>query len=279
MPSSRSQRAAQAAGAVLGAAAVYARVVEPRRLRLPTHELRLPRWPAELDGVQVAVMSDLHAGGPHTGLRRVRRIVDAVNAAGPDLVALCGDYVDPLVPGGGRLDPRAVADELARLSAPAAAVLGNHDWEHEGERMRDALANAGVPVLENRAVRLAVRGEPLWVAGLADERERDPRPGEALADVPPDAPLIVLCHDPDTFPYVPARASLTLAGHLHGGQVNLPVLANRVVPSRHGGRYKAGHVVEHGRNLFVSRGLGETGRAVRFRSPPEVPLLTLRSGG
>ena len=208
----------------------------------------------------------------------MRRIVDAVNAAGPDLVALCGDYVDPCVPGGGRMPPVVVAHELARLRAPAVAVLGNHDWAHEGHAMADALRTAGLPVLENDAVRVAVRGgEEVWVAGLADERERDPRAGAALAAVPEGEPALVLSHDPDAFPYVPARAALTLAGHLHGGQVDVPGLAARI-PSRHGARYKAGHVVEHGRNLFVSRGLGETGRAVRFRSPPEVPLLTLRSG-
>ena len=62
-------------------------------------------------------------------------------------------------------------------------------------------------------------------------------------------------------------------------KVDLPLLAPRIVPSRHGNRYKRGHVVEHGRHLFVSRGVGETGFAVRLHSPPEVPLLTLRSGG
>ena len=265
-------------GAAAVAAGAYARLVEPRLLRLPEHELALPHWPARLDGLRVALVADLHAGGPHVGLDRLRSLVDCVRAAAPDLVALCGDYVDPTLPGGRRLEPAAVAAELGRLDAPAGAVavLGNHDWRHEGEAVPAALREAGIPVLENAATRLDVRGGPLWVAGLADMRERDPRAGLALRDVPQDEPVLVLSHDPDAFPYVPARAALTLSGHLHGGQVDLPLLAGWIVPSRHGGRYKAGHVVEHGRHLFVSRGVGEAGRAVRLRSPPEVPLLTLR---
>lgn len=251
-----------------------------RRLRLPEHELRLPHWPARLDGLRVAVVSDLHAGGPRVGLRAVATLVEQVQAAAPDLVALVGDYVDPRVAGGVHVRPDAVAARLGRLRTPAGvvAVLGNHDWHHEGHAVGTALRHAGVRVLENRAVRLAVRGGPLWVAGVGDERQRDPRVGETLAPVPRDEPVLLLTHDPDVFPYVPARVSLTLAGHLHGGQVDLPVI-RRIMPSRHGSRYKAGHVVEDGRHLFVSRGVGETLLPVRVRAAPEVPVLALRRAG
>ena len=75
---------------------------------------------------------------------------------------------------------------------------------------------------------------------------------------------------------MPARVSLTLAGHLHGGQVDLPLL-RRVMPSRHGTRFKQGHVVEGGRHLFVSQGVGETGLPIRVRAPAEVPILRLQS--
>lgn len=249
-----------------------------RRLRLPEHDLRLPHWPARLDGLRVAVVADLHAGGPSVRERRLEEIVDAVAAAAPDLVALLGDYVDTTVLGGGRLDAGAVAARLARLRAPVGmvGVLGNHDWGHEGHAMGVALRHAGVRVLENEAARLEARGGALWVAGVADLRRRDPRVGTALADVPDGEPALMLSHDPDVFPYVPARVALTLAGHLHGGQIDLPLLGRRVIPSRHGTRYKAGHVIEQGRHLFVSRGVGEATVPVRLGAAPEVPLLTLR---
>jgi predicted MPP superfamily phosphohydrolase len=72
------------------------------------------------------------------------------------------------------------------------------------------------------------------------------------------------------------RATLTLAGHTHGGQVDLPLLGRRVVPSRFGSRYAAGHIVEGGRHLFVTTGVGTSIVPVRFGVPPEIALLTLR---
>ena len=249
-------------------------------MRLPEHQIALPGWPARLDGLRIALVTDLHAGGPRVGPRRLERIVAAINAAHPDLVALVGDYVDPEVLGGRRAEPADVAARLARLRAPAGvvAVLGNHDWHHEGHAVPAALRHAGIRVLENEAVRISVRGGPLWLAGVGDLRERDPRVGSTLAAVPDGEPVVLLTHDPDVFPYVPARVALTLAGHLHGGQVDLPVI-RRVMPSRHGTRFKEGLVVESGRHLFVSKGVGETGLPVRVAARAEVPLLVLRAAG
>lgn len=246
-------------------------------MRLPEQDLSLPGWPARLDGLRVAVVTDLHAGGPRMRIRRLERVVAAVASAAPDLVALVGDYVDPNVFGGGRADPAAVATRLARIRAPAGtvAVLGNHDWHDEGHTVAAALRHVGVRLLENETVRLEVRGGPLWVAGVADERERDPRVGSTLGAVPAGEPILLLSHDPDVFPYVPTRVALTLSGHLHGGQVDLP-LVRRVMPTRHGSRFKEGHIVESGRHLFVSKGVGHTGLPVRIAARAEIPILVLR---
>ena len=73
------------------------------------------------------------------------------------------------------------------------------------------------------------------------------------------------------------RVSLALAGHTHGGQVNLPLLGRLIVPSHYGQRYAAGHIVEQGRHLFVTTGLGTSILPVRFGVPPEVAILTLRA--
>jgi predicted MPP superfamily phosphohydrolase len=247
-----------------------------RRLRLPEHDLALPHWPQRLDGLRVALVTDLHAGGPRVRRRHLEALVDSVNAAAVDLVVLAGDFVDPKVLGGWRIDPAAVAQRLARLRSPSVAVLGNHDWHHEGHGVGLALRHAGIPVLENDSISLEQRGGPLHIAGVADTRYRDPRVGSALTGIPDGEPILFLAHDPDLFPYVPARVSLTLAGHLHGGQIDVPVLRRFVMPTRHGSRYKEGHVVESGRHLFVSRGVGETGLPIRVGAPPEVPILRLQ---
>jgi predicted MPP superfamily phosphohydrolase len=132
-----------------------------------------------------------------------------------------------------------------------------------------------VVLLEDTAVRLPVSGEPLWLAGVSDPWTRPADIARALAAVPEVAPVIVVTHNPDIFPRMPARVLLTLAGHTHGGQVYLPVLGRLIVPSRYGSRYAIGHVHEDGRDLFVTPGIGTSIIPVRFRVPPEISLVTV----
>src|SRR3954454_16966442 len=213
------------AAAGLAAAAIAWRALwqEPRSERVRERELGLGhRWPPALDGLRVALVSDLHSGAPHVGAERIERLVAAVNAQRPDLVLLLGDYIDPDVRFGSRVAPATVAERLAALRAPlgVVAVLGNHDWHNDGAGVRAALRSAGIPVLENEALRA---GE-LWVAGVEDTRYRTPDVDQALGAVPDGAPVVLLSHDPDLFPNVPDRVALTVSGHLHGGQVGLPLV-------------------------------------------------------
>ena len=265
--------------AVAVAAAAYRALWwEPRHVRLTRRAVALPRWPEPLDGLRVAVIADLHTGAPHVTLAKVSRVVERVNAERPDLVALLGDYVDTRVAGATRVAPAAVASALGRLRAPlgVAAVLGNHDWAEGGREIGSALAGAGIAVLENEAMHA---GRGLWVAGVADAGMRDPDLEAALAAPPADAPVVLLSHSPDVFQRVPERVSLTLSGHTHGAQVDLPVVRDTVTPSRFGARYAGGVFEDRARVLFVSRGIGTSGLPVRFLAPPEVALLELRSRG
>ncbi len=97
-----------------------------------------------------------------------------------------------------------------------------------------------------------------------------------LAKIRDDAPVVLLAHEPDIFPKVPWRVSLTLSGHTHGGQVRV-FGYSPVVPSNFGNRYAYGHVVEDDRNLIVSGGLGFSGMPVRFGVRPEILQIDLGS--
>jgi uncharacterized protein len=268
------RRSGQLLGAGLVAAGAWA-LAEPARLKVRLFDVPLEHWPERLDGLRVAVLSDLHTGAPWVDERKVERIVAKLNARRPDLVALVGDYADPTVPLGKPVAPEAVAGELAALQAPLGvfAVLGNHDWYHYGERVPRALREAGLEVLENDAVAVEHNGEVLWVAGLADMRERDADVSVALAMVPPQQALIALTHDPDMFPALRERAQLVLAGHTHGGQIGLPLLRHAAAPSSRG--YIGGEVREGGGYMYVSRGVGTTGLPIRFAAPPEIAVLRL----
>jgi uncharacterized protein len=228
--------------------------------------------------VRIAVLTDLHVGSPFNGIDQLRDLVARTNAARPDVVCVLGDVVIQGVIGGRFVAPELIAAELNALRTPAGvlAVLGNHDGWLDHDRVQRALEHAGIRVIEEASERVNTPAGPIWFAGISDLWTGRHDIGAALAGVADDGrPVILMTHNPDVFPQVPARVSLTLAGHTHGGQVRLPLLGTPIVPSQFGARYAAGHVVEAGRHMYVATGVGTSILPVRFRVPPAVVVLTL----
>jgi len=252
--------------------------IEPSRLVVNRQELKLPNWPAALAGLRIAFVSDLHVGSPHWGVPKLRELVTRVNAERPDLILLGGDYLINDVLLGEHVAAEPIAAELGQLRAPLGvlAVLGNHDWWNDGAHVRATFEAHGVQVLDAETRRIELNGSSFCVLGMRDEEVRDRSPRRELDLALPGLPLLVLVHEPDIFSELDERPSLVLAGHTHGGQVNLPLLGRRIVPSRFGQRFAAGHIVEGGRHLFVTTGVGTSIWPVRFGVPPEIALLTLR---
>lgn len=255
-------------------AALWTGLVVPRLLRVHEVPLAVPGWPASLDGLRVAVVTDLHAGSPFVGLDRVRSVVSRVVTARPDLVLLLGDHVaDVLL--GREVEPEALVEVLAGMAAaaPVVGVLGNHDWQEDGERVRRALQDAGLPVLEQSAVPL-LDGR-LWVAGVGDLWTRGASVTVALAGVPDGATTVLLTHNPDVVVDVPDAVALVLAGHTHGGQLTVFGRPLHRISRRYGNRWRAGWYPD--RRLYVGSGIGTSTLPLRT-VVPEVPVLVLRPG-
>jgi hypothetical protein len=252
--------------------------LEPDSLKNQDETLHLPGWPAACDGLRVAVLTDLHVGSPFNGLDKLEEIVALTQAADPDLVLLAGDFVIHGVVGGSFVPPEDAASVLAQLHAPLGvhAVLGNHDWWLDAPRVRRTLEANGIPVLEDAASELTSGDCRFWLAGVSDFWEGAHDVPRALAGVPSGDPVVVFTHNPDVFPEIPSRVTLTVAGHTHGGQVYIPGIGRPVVPSAYGERFAIGHIVEDGRHLFVSSGTGTSIIPVRFLVPPEISVLELR---
>jgi len=263
-------------GLILGLWALW---LEPSSLKNENHEIVLSSWPASCDGIRIAVLADLHVGSPYNGVDKLKQIVDLTLAAKPDLILLAGDYVVHRVLGGKFVQPEVITQGLSRLSAPLGvfAVLGNHDRWHNAKQIENAFARVGIPVLEDAAVARVAGQCSFWLVGLSDFWEGPHEYKAAFAKLPPGATAIAFTHNPDVFPLVPDIVSLTFAGHTHGGQVYLPIFGRLIVPSKYGQLYAIGHIVEHGRHMFVSPGLGTSILAVRFLVPPEVSIVTIRS--
>jgi predicted MPP superfamily phosphohydrolase len=265
-----------------GAFAVKAFWLEPRSLVVTRADIAVPQWPAEARPLRIAMLADIQPAGPHVTAERVAEIVAQINALEPDLIVLLGDYVSLMRASTSHVPPKATAAVLARLQAPLGvhAVLGDHDWWLDGRYVRRLLEDAGIEVYENDARPIeAGDGRRLWIAGLADLSARTVDLPGTLAQVADEAPVILLSHSPDVFPEVPERVALTLAGHTRGGQVNLPFLGRLIVPSRFGQRYAYGHIVEGGRQMFVSSGIGNAILPARFGVPPEIVLLRIGAPG
>jgi uncharacterized protein len=266
------------------ATAAYAGI-EAQTLRVTAYRPKPRGWPAGYK-LSIAVIADLHAGGPNMGLARIREMVDVVNHQRVDLVLLLGDYFATHRFVTEKVPHPAWAAEFARLKAPLGvhAILGNHDWWFDIAGTRAAFADVKIPVLENDALLIEHAGARFWLAGIGDQlaiklgnyryRGVDDLPG-TLARVRTDDPVILMVHEPDIFTRIPDRVALTVAGHTHGGQIRVPFLWPSFVPSDYGTRFAYGHVVENGRHMIVSGGLGTSIVPARLGVPPEIVRIDL----
>jgi uncharacterized protein len=290
---SRRKFLSTAAGTIagIGALAGYSVLVEPRfRLAVTEWPVPVPSWPKAARPLRIAILSDIHACEPWMPASRIADIVARTAQLQPDLIVLLGDYIEALG-AAYHSRPLSVAEwtaPLAALKAPLGvySVLGNHDWWFDDKAVRQGLKNVGIPVLENRAVKIARDGHEFWLAGLGDQLAR--RTGgrwqgvddldATMAQITDNAPAILLAHEPDIIARVPPRVAATLAGHTHGGQVYIPFLgAPWIDTSPLGKVHPYGHLVENGRHLVISGGLGLTARPVRFMMPPEITVVTLHA--
>jgi predicted MPP superfamily phosphohydrolase len=271
---------------VSAAGGAYAGLIEPDlMLRVTPYELTPPGWPADLQ-LTVAIIADVHACEPFIPIGRVRRIVDTVNALKPDMIVHLGDHEATHKFVARRVPPTEWAAAYAELSAPLGlyTILGNHDWWNNAAEIRRALDGARIRIMENEAELIEHNGRRFWLAGLGDQlaylfdRRRamgaDDLPA-TMAKITTSDPVLLLAHEPDIFPDVPDRVSLTLCGHTHGGQVYFPGFKNPFIQRDYRERFRYGLVVEGGRHMIVSGGIGMSKAPIRFGVPPEIVLLRL----
>lgn len=260
-------------------AGVWSFLIEPNRLIVRQQTIAIKSWPQEFSGLRIALISDIHAGGPFIDEKKLQQIVTTTNALNPDLIVLLGDYMSQNTWHAHEIAPEVIAANLKQLRAPLGVygVLGNHDWWYNGEKVRRAFEAEGIRILEDDVVEVKWRQGSFWLVGLADMWTRPQHVDETIAKVPSGSAIIALTHNPDIFPKLSKTVPLLLAGHTHGGQVRLPLIGTPVTPSDYGQRYAAGHIFENDHHLFVTSGIGTSILPLRFRVPPEIVILTLKA--
>jgi len=230
--------------------------------------LAVPNLPPAWEGLEVLLLSDFHFHGTPSRLF-FESVIDQVNAEQPpDLVLLAGDYVDS------DRHRSWIAPLLGKLSAKEGkfAVLGNHDEHHDPEAIRGELRLAGCEVLGNSSCKMTIRGVPCLMIG-----HEGPwfAPAADLAGAPQGIFRWLVAHSPDAFIWAQKQGvNLMVAGHVHGGQIRLPLIGSIFVPSVYGRRFDQGLFDEGGTILTVSRGLSGK-EPLRYNCLPQVVRMTL----
>ena len=238
-------------------------------------EVAISGWPAALEGFRIVQISDIHIG-PLLRRRFADRIVQRVNALGPDLIAITGDLVDGSVE---ELAPEV--EPFRRLAARHGTffVTGNHDYFSRADPWLEKVRDLGFRVLRNERVSIGENGDSFDLAGVDDRFARffggdhGEDLGRALEGRDATRPLVLLAHNPAVFDEAASRGvDLQLSGHTHGGQIwpfgGFVRLATRYIA----GEYRRGRSLR-----YVSRGTGFWGPPMRLFKPAEIIEITLRS--
>jgi uncharacterized protein len=241
-------------------------------IEITRHEVFIDDLPPQFDGYRIVFITDTHVA-PLLRPAFFKEVVAQSNRLDPDLVLLGGDFVtfEKDIP----LMAHVLLTDL-RGKDGIFAVLGNHDYWANGEKVRRVMEERGVKFIINNNVRLRRGGAELALAGVDEIYRGEPDVEAAFQGIA--GPCLALTHHPDLVEWVTdRRIDLMVAGHTHGGQIRFPFFGSVVVPSRHEGRYAAGFHREGHALMYVSRGIGAI-PPLRILCRPELATFVLRRG-
>jgi uncharacterized protein len=274
----------------------YGYFIEPERLVVNQYELRIDKWNPAFDGFRAAVISDIHGGSHGATVEKLREIVKRTNEQNVDAIFILGDFLSQKRENGIRglrMEPAVIADNLAGLQSRHGVflVLGNHDEWYNPALVIEEFERIGYNVLNGELAEIRISdGGKLRILGLKDHttlgiwKEYSDAAKRTAAPTNGQGDLIVLQHSPDVVPAITGELRISpdtmvlLAGHTHGGQVRLPLLGSPIVPSMFGQKFVRGHVRDAGIDVFVTTGIGTSIMPFRFLVPPEIAVVTIRSG-
>jgi uncharacterized protein len=233
-----------------------------------------PHLPPALEGFRLLQISDPHFDNRPGFTEAASRIVRGIDC---DLCVVTGDFrfYNTGPPVNVFEGMRAIlAGVRARLGC--YGVLGNHDSLHFVPQLEEA----GVRMLVNQGIPIAVGDAAIWLAGTDDPHYyRCDSLKLAMKGAPDHAFVVGLIHSPEVIKEAARRGvHLYLCGHTHGGQVCLPGGLPVYVNARCRYRYARGPWQYRRMLGYTTTGLGTTDIPVRFYCPPEVLLFTLRRG-
>ncbi|MDA8433571.1 MAG: metallophosphoesterase [Nitrospiraceae bacterium] len=241
--------------------------IRPERIVIQTAKL-----PAGIDRLRIVQISDVHLG-LIVRQERLKRIMDIVKAAKPDVFVSTGDLVD-----GDVYEMDGLSDLLREVNPRFGkyAVTGNHEFFAGIGQATLFIEKSGFRLLRGERVEGTIN-----VAGVDDPAGRSLGLGrpvdekELLSELPRDTFTLFLKHRPLVDPEAKGLFDLQLSGHVHKGQIfPFTVLTWLYYPVLSGLADEGNHSF-----LYVSRGTGTWGPPIRFLAPPEVTVIDVVRAG
>jgi predicted MPP superfamily phosphohydrolase len=273
-PSRRAYLQAVAAGmCVAPIAGTVFGIVRRNQVRVSEIKVAIPNLPKDLDGLRIVQVTDIHLS-PFLSEAEFARTIDTANETRAHLALVTGDLITR------RGDPLdACLRQLSRLRADAGVLgcLGNHEVYARCEKYVAAEGRRmGIEFLRQQAKVLQFGGARINLAGVDYQKMHSKYLVGAERMIVPGVLNVLLSHNPDVFPVAAAQGyDLTIAGHTHGGQVDVEILHQHLNVARYYTDYVRGLYQVGNSSVYVSNGIGTIGVPVRLGAPPEVSLLRL----
>jgi predicted MPP superfamily phosphohydrolase len=273
-PTRRKLLKATAAGlCIMPVAGTTIGIVRRNRFRVTEVPVAIRNLPRDLEGLRIVQITDIHLS-PFLSEREFAAAIDMANETRANIALVTGDLItrpgDPL---------DACLHQLARLRADAGVLgcLGNHEIYADTENYVTQQGRLiGIEFLRHQARQLRFGNAVINFAGVDYQRMHKPYLIGAQELIVPGALNVMLSHNPDVFPVAAAQGyDLTIAGHTHGGQVDVEILHQHLDVARYFTPFVQGLYRRDNASVYVSNGLGTIGVPVRLGAPPEVSVLRL----
>lgn len=254
----------------IAALLIYSGFIEMNMLDISHHDVFIPGLPDKFEGFSIVQWTDIH-GGFGTSPRRIRRLAQRVIDQKPDMIVLTGDFISRSP---NNAEPCISAMKDLKAKYGVYAVLGNHDYWTNAERVTTALLDNGFDVLFNENRSIKISGQSISLLGFDDEWEGNRDYAKAFNMLSDNGVRIGIAHNPDTISSLGGnRLDFLMAGHTHGGLINLPFVGPLFSVTQLGRKYSSGLFTINGTQLYICRG---TGFGLRFRCRPEIAVFTLK---
>lgn len=223
----------------------------------------------DFDGLKVVHFSDLHYKRIITK-KRIKEIINEINLINPDLVIFTGDLID---------DDSTITDDdikylkeiLSKINSKYGkyAVLGNHDYSIEIEKLRELYNDSDFNLLENNYDYIySKNNNKIYIAGISTGEFNE----EIINNINTDENIykIILLHEPDFIDRLSnINANLALSGHSHNGQVNIPYIKELFLP-KNAKKYYEEYYKVNNTEFYISNGIGVSRYNFRLFNTPSI---------